>query len=89
MAYLHLCDGWWLNEDGDRQWILQREQPKAKDERNRWHAVSCCGTREGLIEVALPHHKVRPTDAACAALKSPPAHYEPGALDVLVVREAA
>ena len=69
--------------------ILQRENPEAKDERNRWHAVSFCGTREGLVEVALSHRKVQPTEAACSLLKSLPAHYEPGALDALVVREAA
>ncbi len=89
MATLHLRNGWRLNEDGDRQWILQRERPKAKTERDRWRSLAFCGTRQGLIEVALPRHKVKPTDAACAALKSLPAYYQPGALDALVVREAA
>ena len=35
MATLHLCDGWRLSEDGRLQWILQRERPKANDERDR------------------------------------------------------
>ncbi len=89
MATLHLCDGWRLNEDDDRQWILQRENPKAKDDRGRWQAVAFCGTFEGLIGVALSHRKVKPTEAASMLLKSLPAHYEPGALGALVVREAA
>ena len=74
MAHLHLCEGWRLSEDGDRQWILQREHPRAKVERDRWRSVAFCGTREGLIDVALPHHRVRPTAAAHASLKSLPAH---------------
>ena len=86
---LHLCDGWRLNEDGQLQWILQRERPKAKTERDRWRSMAFCGTREGLIKVALPRHKVKPTNAACAALKSLPAHYEPGALGALAVKAAA
>lgn len=46
-------------------------------------------TREGLLDVALPHNRVRPTEAASRLLKSFPPHYEPGALGALVVREAA
>ena len=57
MAHLHLADGWRLAEDGELQWILQRENPKAKEDRNRWRPVAFCGTREGLLEVALPHKR--------------------------------
>ncbi len=77
------------SRDGDRQWILQRERPKAKAERDRWRSMAFCGTREGLIDVALPHHRVRPTDAAHASLKSLTPHYQPGALDAMTAREAA
>ena len=89
MANLHLCPGWRLAEDGALQWILQRENPKAKEERHRWGALSFCGTRAGLIEVALPHRKVKPTEAACRLLKSLPEHYEPGALARLAMPMAA
>ena len=51
--------------------------------------MAFCGTRQGLIEVALPRHKVKPTDAACAALKSLPAHYQPGAPARLAMPMAA
>ncbi len=80
-AAITICDGWRLSEDGALQWILQREKPKAKDERHRWASVAFCGTREGLLEVALPHHRVIPTDAASHALQRLPEAYEPGALD--------
>jgi len=86
---LRLCDGWRLAEDGELQWMLQRENPKAKDTRNRWRPVAFCGTREGLLQVALPHHRARPTDAACCVLKRLPAHYRPGALAAMAMPAAA
>ena len=89
MAHLDLCPGWRLSEDGQLQWILQRENPKATHERHRWVSVSFCGTREGLIDVALPHRKVKPTEAACRLLESLPAHYESGALARLTMLMAA
>ena len=55
MAHLHLAEGWRLGEDGALQWILQRERPKAKAERDRWQSVAYYGTLEGLIEIALLH----------------------------------
>ncbi len=78
-------DRWRLTEDGDVQWILQRANPKAKHDRNRWQSVAYCGTREGLLEVALPHHGVTPIDAAALSLKSLPEYYEPGVLERLAV----
>ena len=89
MSYLHLADGWRLADDGELQWMLQRHYPKAKNARDRWRSVAFCGTREGLLDVALPHNGVQPTDAACAALKRLPRRFEPGALDTLAVPEAA
>ncbi len=89
MAHLHLAEGWRLGEDDLCQWISQRENAKARDERHRWKAVSFCGTREGLIEVALPHRAVNPTEAACYLLERLPRHYQPDALGALVVRKAA
>ncbi len=80
-ATFQINERWRLSEDGELQWILQREEPKAKSERHRWMSVAFCGTREGLSVVALPHHKVNPTDAACRALERLPKTYEPGALE--------
>ena len=79
-----LCDGWRLSEDGQYQWLLQRENPKAKDERSRWASVSFCGSLRGLLEVALPHRGVEPTDAATSVLQRLPATYEPGVLERVV-----
>ncbi len=45
-AVFQINDRWRLTEDGDVQWILQRESPKAKHDRNRWQSVAYCGTRE-------------------------------------------
>ena len=84
-AVLQINDRWRLGEDGELQWILQRENPKAKHERHRWVSVAFCGTREGLLEVALPHHRIIPTDAACRALQRLPETYRPGALAALAV----
>ena len=88
-AIFQINGRWRLSEDGEVQWILQRHNPKAKHERHRWVSVAFCGTREGLMEVALPHHKVNTSDAACRALKLLPAYYEPGALDALALDRAA
>ncbi len=73
-------DGWRLTEDGSMQWILQRANPKAKDVRSKWASVAFCGTLQSLLEVALPHRGVDPTDAACIVLRRLPAMYKPGAL---------
>ena len=80
VAAIELAPGWRLFEDGELQWLLQREQPSVADERNRWRTVAYCGTKEGLLEVALPHHSCQPTDDALLRLKSLPEHYLPGAL---------
>ena len=71
---------WRLSEDGSMQWILQRHRPKAKDERSKWASVAFCGTSQGLLEVALPHRGVIPSDAASYVLQRLPATYQPGAL---------
>ena len=71
-----------------RGWIFVGEMSRRREkppQLGRFHS----GTRESLIEVALPHRKFQPTEAACWLLKSLPASYEPGALDALLVREAA
>ena len=82
-------DRWRISEDGECQWILQRANPKAKDERHRWSSVAFCGTREGLLKIALPHHGIIPSDAASRVLKSLPERYEPGKLDASVLDRAA
>ncbi len=84
-ATFAINDRWRLTEDGECQWILQRANPKAKDDRNRWQSVAYCGTREGLLEVALPHHGVTLIDAAALSLKSLPEYYEPGTLERLTL----
>ena len=76
---------WRLSEDSDVQWILQRANLKAKHDRNRWQSVAYCGTREGLLEVALSHHGVILSDAAALSLKSLPVLYEPGALERIAI----
>ena len=35
-ATFPINDRWRLSEDGECQWILQRANPKAKHDRNRW-----------------------------------------------------
>ncbi len=64
MTALPLCDGWRLTEDGEMRWILQRESPQARHERHRWSSRAFCGTRQSLLEVALPHHTGSQAEAA-------------------------
>ena len=80
VATTDLAPGWRLSEDGGLQWLLQREQSSVSNERNRWRTVAFCGTKEGLLEVALAHHGCQPMDAALLRLKSLPEHYLPGVL---------
>ena len=88
-AAIELASGWRLSEDGELQWLLQREQPKVSNERNRWRTVAFCGTKEGLLEVALPHHGCQPTDVALLRLKTLPEYYLPGVLAQIRDRTAA
>ncbi len=88
-ATFPINDRWRLSEDGDVQWILQRANPKAKDDRHRWSSVAFCGTRAGLLNVALPHYGIISSDAASRVLESLPEHYEPGKLDASVLDRAA
>ncbi len=74
-------DGWRLTEDGRLQWNLQRENPKAKSKQHRWVSVAFCGSREGLLDVALTHHRIIPTDTAYRVLQRLPETYQPGALE--------
>ncbi len=77
---IQIDEHWRISEDGDVQWILQRERPKAKDDRSKWASLAFCGTLQGLLEVALPHRGVEPTDAASIVLQRVPALYKPSAL---------
>ena len=88
MAIFELCAGWRLSGDGELQWMLQHEQPGAKDERSRWKSVAYCGSLEGLLAAALPRHRVNVTDAARGLLKRLPANYQPGALAALSMATA-
>ena len=89
VAAIELAPGWRLFEDGELQWLLQREQPSVADERNRWRTVAYCGSREALVEVALPHHGCQPTDSALLRLKTLPEYYLPGVLAQIRDRTAA
>ncbi len=82
-AIFQINGRWRLSEDGELQWIL--EYRKGKD----WRAKAYCGTKVGLLEVALPHNKVATPAAVLAALSHLPEFYEPGAQDALVMDEAA
>ena len=87
MATISLNEHWRLTEDGQLQWIVQREKPKAKSERHRWASLAFCVTGEGLLNVALPRHGIIPTEAACHVLERLPARYEPAALGQAVGAE--
>ena len=52
MATLHLADGWRLGEDGQLQWIVEKWTGQ------KWRPKAYCGTKAGLLEVALPRHRV-------------------------------
>ena len=58
-------------------------------EGKRWKNKAFCGTRDGLMDVALPHNKVAADGGVLAALCRLPEFYEPGALDALVMDKAA
>ena len=82
-AIFQINDRWRLSEDGELQWIL--EYRKGKD----WRAKAYCGTKVGLLEVAIPHNKVAAPRPVLVALSRLPEHYEPGALDALALDRAA
>ncbi len=82
-AIFQINDRWRLSEDGELQWILQQRRGKG------WRSVAYCGTKAGLLEVALPHNRVAASRPVLAALNHLPESYEPGALDALVMDEAA
>ena len=62
LGYLDLCEGWRLSEDGELQWIVEQwRKPK-------WRPKAYCGTKAGLLEVALPHHRIAAPDHVIVAL---------------------
>lgn len=73
-ATLLLAEGWRPAEDGELQWIVQRRQGQ------QWHAKAYCGSKAGLIEVAIPHHRIAAPATVLAALRRLPESYEPRAL---------
>ena len=81
IAVFPLNERWQLTEDGQLQWILQRKRLKVKHERSAWASKAFCTLSEGILDVALPHHGIIPTDAACNVLGRLPARDEPGALE--------
>ena len=82
-AIFQINDRWRLSEDGELQWILQQRRGKG------WRSVAYCGTKAGLLEVALPHNRVAASRRVLAALGRFPESYEVGALDIQVLEEAA
>ena len=79
-ATFPINDRWRLSEDGEVQWILQYREGK------RWKNKAFCGTRDGLMDVALPHNKVAIVGGVLAALGRLPEHYKPGGLEQLYVK---
>ena len=77
LATLQINDRWRLSEDGELQWILEKLSGKT------WRAKAYCGTRDGLIGVALPHNRIAAPNTVLAALNRLPDSYEPGALERL------
>ena len=82
-AVFQINDRWRLSEDDELQWILQ--QRRGKD----WRSVAYCGSKVGLLEVALLHNRVAASRPVLAALERFPESYEVGALNVQVLDEAA
>ena len=68
-------DRWRLTEDGELLWNLECRAGK------RWLSKARCGTKAGLIEVALPHHRVAIQNDTLALLELLPDFYEVGALE--------
>ncbi len=79
-AVIHLAERWRLTEDGDAQWLLQKRIGE------RWRDKAWCGTREGLLIVALPHNRVAAAAAVLARLRGLPNSYTPEALEQLLVK---
>ena len=73
-ATFQITDRWRLSEDGDVQWILEKLSGKT------WRAKAWCGTKDGLIGVALPHNRIAAPNTVLDALSHLPESYEPGAL---------
>ncbi len=57
-------------------------------EKNKY-LLAFCGTRGGLLNVALPHYGIIPSDAASRVLEFLPEHYETDKLDTSVMDRAA
>ena len=76
-AVFQITDRWRLSEDGALQWLLQYREGE------RWKNKAYCGTKAGLLEVAIPHNKVTAVGGVLAALNRLPDSYEPGALERL------
>ena len=74
---IDIDDRWRLSEDGTLQWILQYRAGKT------WQNMSFCGTRDGLLGVAMPHRRITVPKCLLEALRGLPNRYEPGALDAV------
>jgi len=75
-------DRWRIAEDGECQWILQVYSG------GRYRDKAWCGTKAGLLEVALPHNGIAAPGPVLAALEALPEHYRPGALEAALERLA-
>ena len=65
-------DRWRVSEDDEIQWVLQ------KLEGGRWRNIAWCGTRDGLLDVALPHNNIAAPAGVLDALSGLPDTYQPG-----------
>ncbi len=72
-------DRWRLSEDGKLQWVLEYRAGQ------RWQAKACCGSKTGLLEVAIPQNRIVALAYVLAALNRLPDSYEPGALEQVAI----
>ena len=71
-ATFPINDRWRLSEDGELQWILEKFTGKT------WRGKAWCGTKAGLLEVALPKYNVAAPNTVLATLNHLPDAYEEG-----------
>ena len=78
-ATFPITDRWRLSDDGEAQWVLEKYTGKS------WRGKAWCGTKAGLLEVALPKYNVAAPNTVLATLSRLPNSYEPGALERVAI----
>ena len=77
-AAVMLNERWRLTDDGELQWLLQYRKG------NRWQNKGYITSKAGLLEVALPHHRISAPAPVFDALNALPENYQPGVLDAVI-----